>query len=372
MKIGLVSPYNIFKGGGVQELVLALRDALSQRGHDVKIITPQPRGYKDPAPEGVIFVGVSTDVKSPLNTTVQISSANGERMAEMLEEEDFDILNFHEPWVPMISRQILGKSNAINIGTFHAKLPDTRVSKTIEKVVVPYTKSILKYFDSFTAVSIAAADYLQKLTDDKIDIIPNGIDLNKYYPKPESKSKNPTIFYVGRLEKRKGLKYLLKAFAELESILPNSELIIAGDGPDREKLKDFADDLGIQNIRFLGFVDESTKIKYLQSSTVFCSPAVHGESFGIVLLEAMACGTVIVAGDNPGYSSVMQERGKLSLVNPRYTSELVRRLHLMLTDNELRDSTISWSNEYVKRYDYSTIVDQYEDLFNKLYIRRSG
>jgi phosphatidylinositol alpha-mannosyltransferase len=233
-------------------------------------------------------------------------------------------------------------------------------------------RNVLKYFDSFTAVSIAAADYLQKLTDDKIDIIPNGIDLNKYYPKPESKSKNPTIFYVGRLEKRKGLKYLLKAFAELESILPNSELIIAGDGPDREKLKDFADDLGIQNIRFLGFVDESTKIKYLQSSTVFCSPAVHGESFGIVLLEAMACGTVIVAGDNPGYSSVMQERGKLSLVNPRYTSELVRRLHLMLTDNELRDSTISWSNEYVKRYDYSTIVDQYEDLFNKLYIRRSG
>jgi phosphatidylinositol alpha-mannosyltransferase len=367
MKIGLISPYNIFKGGGVQECVLALQAELIRRGHEAKIITPAPRSYEGEQPENVIFMGASTDMKSPLHTTVQISATgNGDRVSAVLNEEKFDILNFHEPWIPIISRQILAKSTAINVGTFHAKLPDTRVSKTIEKVITPYTKGILKSFDALTAVSDAGAEYVKKLTDMPINLIPNGIDLAKYKPKPSIKTDEPTIFYIGRLEKRKGVKYLLKAFAVLQETMPEAKLIIGGDGPDREKLEELAYDLELKNIEFLGFVSDEDKIRLMQSSTVFCAPALYGESFGIVLLEAMACGTPVVAGDNPGYAGVMQGRGELSLVDPRHTDDFARRLHMLLSDEGLRKSWNTWAHEYVQQFDYSHIVDQYEALYENL------
>lgn len=364
MKIGLICPYNIFKGGGVQEHVLAVQAELLRRGHVAKIITPWPRSYVGDEPENVIFMGASTDMKSPFNTTVQVSATgNRDRITEVLEAEQFDVLNFHEPWVPIISRQILAKSRAVNIGTFHAKLPDTVVSKTLERVITPYTKSILKSLPVLTAVSEAAAQYVQQLSDTPIEFIPNGIDLNKYHPNPGIKSDEPTIFYVGRLEKRKGLKYLLKAFVLLQQTMPEARLLIGGDGPDREKLEEYIADMQIKNVGFLGFLSEADKLRYLQSSTVFCSPAIYGESFGIVLLEAMACGTAIVAGDNPGYEGVLQERGQLSLVDPRQTVEFARRLRLLLTDQELRKTWNAWAGEYVKQYDYPKVVDLYEQLF---------
>lgn len=367
MKIGLVCPYNIFKGGGVQECVLALQAELITRGHDVKIITPWPRTYLGDEPDNVIFMGTSTNMKSPMHTTVQVSATgNRDRITEVLEAEQFDVLNFHEPWIPVISRQILAKSNAINVATFHAKLPDTRMSKTIEKVITPYTRSILKSLDSLTAVSDAAADYVRQLTDAPVTLVPNGINLKKYKPSPSSKVTTPTIFFIGRLEKRKGVKYLLKAFALLQQTLPEAKLIIGGDGPDREKLEEFALKLNIKNVDFLGFVEEADKLRLLQSSTVVCSPALYGESFGIVLLEAMASGTPVIAGDNPGYVGVMQGRGELSLVSPLHTVDFARRLHLFLTDEGTRKSWNTWASEYVKQFDYPRIVDQYEAVYSNV------
>lgn len=364
MKIGIVCPYNIFKGGGVQEHVLAVQAELIRRGHTVKVITPWPRSYTGDEPKNVIFMGTSTDMKS-FRTTVQVSATgNRDRISEVLEQEQFDILNFHEPWVPIISRQILAKSNAINIGTFHAKLPDTAVSKTIERVITPYTKSILKSLNTLTAVSESAAHYVRQLTDVSIEFIPNGIDLAKYHPAPQSKTNEPTIFFIGRLEKRKGVKYLIKAFAHLKQTVPDAKLLIGGDGPDREKLEEYVNDLEVSNVSFLGFLSEAEKMKLMQSSTVFCSPALYGESFGIVLLEAMASGTPIVAGDNSGYIGVLQERGKLSLISPTNTIEFSRRLELLLTDKGLRDIWIDWAAAYVTQFDYPKIVDKYERLFN--------
>jgi len=364
MKIGLVCPYNIFKGGGVQEHVLAVQAELIRRGHSAKIITPWPRTYLGDEPENVIFMGASADMKSPFNTTVQVSATgNRDRITEVLEAEQFDILNFHEPWVPIISRQILAKSKAVNIGTFHAKLPDTVVSKTLERVITPYTRSILKSLHTLTAVSESAAQYVRQLTDAHIVFVPNGIDLSKYRPKPEIKTQTPTIFYIGRLEKRKGVKYLIKAFTLLQQTMPGAQLLIGGDGPDRQKLEEYVSDLAVKNVHFLGYISEADKLHHLQSSTVFCSPALYGESFGIVLLEAMASGTPIVAGDNPGYEGVLQERGQLSLVDPKQTVEFARRLKLLLADQGLRDSWNDWAAQYVKQFDYPRIVDQYEALF---------
>lgn len=373
MKIGLVCPYNMHRGGGVQECVKAIQAELKNRGHEALIITPSPRNAPDTQLTDVLYVGGATDIKTPLHTTAQVSfTANSESLDELQEHHKFDVLHFHEPWVPFMSRQLLRKSNSINIATFHARLPDTVMSKTIERVITPYTKSVLKYLDAFTAVSDAAAQYVSDLTDEPIQIIPNGIDLKHFTAKPAKLTSfdNPTVLYIGRLEKRKGVNYLIRAFADLQLELPNAQLLIAGDGPDKEKLTYMVDQLGVENVSFLGFISDEEKLKLLHSVDVFCSPAIYGESFGIVLLEAMAAGVPIVAGDNPGYSAVMAETGRISLVNPKDYASFARSLSIFLQDKTIRKTWQKWASPYVAQFDYPNVVDSYENLYKKLCKRR--
>jgi phosphatidylinositol alpha-mannosyltransferase len=366
MKIGLICPYNINKHGGVLEVILALQKGLSAKGHEVKIITPRPRGIKDSDHKDVIFIGVSTDFRSPSHTTTQVSSNGDEDLInEVLEREKFDILHFHEPWVPLLSRQILQLSNAINVATFHANVPETIMTRTVIKAVSPYMKSVMKYLDVLTAVSPAAAEYAAGLTKKPISIVPNGIDLEKY-KHPEKVQNNDgvkIISYVGRLERRKGVKYLIKAYSLFQEKRPESKLIIAGDGPDKDKLKLLADDLGVKNIEFLGYISESDKLDLLENSDIFCSPAVYGESFGIVLLEAIATGTVCVAGNNSGYMDVLKETGALSIVDPHNSDEFSRRLELLMYDENLRKLWKQWASLYIKQFDYPNIIDSYEKIY---------
>lgn len=363
MKIGLVCPYNIFRGGGVQECVRALQSGLVAKGHEVVILTPQPRDSSKKLP-GVIFLGTAAQIRSPFHTTAQVSvSVKTDALETLLEKEHFDILHFHEPWVPILSRQILARSTATKIATFHAKLPDTVMSKTIEKVITPYTKSVLRDLDYLTAVSDAAAYYVRSLTEDEITIIPNGVQVDKFAVSGKNTRKPQSILYVGRLEKRKGVKYLLKAFQLLQTEMPDAQLILAGDGPDANKLKQFVETKQIKNVRFLGYISETKKLSLMSEASLFCSPALYGESFGIVLLEAMAAGLPIVAGDNPGYRAVLQGTGQISLVNPKDIKSFARSLGLLLSDSELRNNWQTWAQAYVQQFDYKNIVDQYEKLY---------
>ena len=341
-----------------------MQKQLATRGHDVHIITPTPRTVPDEIPGNIVLLGSSTDFKSPFHTTTQVSvSVKIDVLQKTLDAYQFDILHFHEPWVPIVSRQILAKSGAKNVATFHAKLPDTIMSRTIEKVITPYTRSILKYLDSYTAVSDAAAEYVQTLTDAPINIIPNGIDLSRYTASREV-SKDKNILYIGRLEKRKGVKYLIKAYRTLAQEHPDVSLVIAGDGPDREKLEELADDL--PNVVFLGYISDDKKLQLLNSATVFCSPALFGESFGIVLLEAMACNVPTLAGDNPGYRSVLKPQVDVSLVNPKHTHEFAQKLEALLFDEALRKQWKQWAQQYVSQFAYDKVVDQYEALYKEL------
>jgi phosphatidylinositol alpha-mannosyltransferase len=370
MKIGLVCPYSINKHGGVLEVVLALYEGLRARGHEVRIITPKPRNHAEEANSDVIFFGTSTDFRtlSFTDTTTQVSStADVERIDEILLSEKFDILNFHEPWMPLLSRQLLQRSNAVNIGTFHSKVTEARVSRAVLRIVYPYLSSVLGYLDELTAVSDSAADYVSNLTEQPITIIPNGIDTKKYkwVPRTPAVTGAPTILYIGRLERRKGAKFLLQAFQLLQQENPNVRLLVAGDGPDREKLELLAEDLKLQNVTFLGYVSEELKIKLLSEADIFCSPALFGESFGIVLLESMATGTITIAGNNSGYIGLMQDLGALSIVNPQDPEEFARRLHLLLNQPELRALWEKWAKQYVKQFDYKQVVSQYEDFYRE-------
>lgn len=367
MRIGLVCPYNVYAGGGVQECVFALREELIRRGHEVYVISPRPRNAaKKKAPPGVLFVGRAASVKS-FHTTAQISaSADNEALDELLSHYTFDVLHFHEPWVPFVSRQLLSRSNICNIATFHAKLPENRMNRTIEKVITPYTSSILKSLDALTAVSDAAADYIKSLTDREVQIIPNGIDVSKYnasQTKSNRRKKIKRIVFIGRLERRKGLMFLLLAFQELSLTDETIELHIAGAGPDANRLARFVEDNEIKRVTFYGYVSESKKIALMRSASVLCSPALYGESFGIVLLEAMALGIPVVAGDNPGYRSVMKDRGALSIVDPKDTYSFAQRLQLFLYDEALREIWQKWALAYVSNFSYTRVVDQYEKLY---------
>ncbi len=243
----------------------------------------------------------------------------------------------------------------------------------IERVVTPYTKSIIKYLHVLTAVSPAATPYIRSLTSRNLNIIANGIDLTKYTQaakKPRKSGKTKEILYIGRLEKRKGLRYLLEAFAVLRVVHPEFRLTIAGDGPDRSKLEYFVADNKIEHVSFLGYVDEATKLKLLHESDIFCSPALYGESFGIVLLEAMASGCVVVAGNNAGYEGVLRTRGQLSIVNPKDTIEFARRLALVGLDPELQDLWRAWAQNEVAKYNYEKIIDQYVMLYQAAYSKK--
>lgn len=366
MKIGLVCPYSINKHGGVLEVVLALRDGLTERGHQVKIITPKPRGHEDVIDGDTIMVGTSTDFRSPSHTTTQVSStADNDRIDAMLKQEKFDILHFHEPWVPLLSRQLLQRSDSVNIATFHSKVPETIMARTVIKVVNPYMKSVMNYLHVLTAVSESGAEYAAGLTDQPITIIPNGIDLNKYKVAKKKNNDQKNIVYIGRLEKRKGVKYLLQAFQLFQQDSPDVHLIIAGDGPDREKLELLTDDLKIRNVDFLGYISEDLKLKLLEEADLFCSPALYGESFGIVLLEAMATGAVALAGNNSGYADLMQGLGALSIINPEDTIEFARRLDMLLNQPQLRRLWQDWAYNYVRQFNYPAVVDQYEELYKE-------
>lgn len=369
MKIGLVCPYTIARSGGVLEVILSLKAGLETRGHTVKIITPYPRNHElEPQPD-VIFAGTSTDFRtlSFTHTTSQVSStADTEQMDAMLAAEQFDILHFHEPWMPLLSRQLLQRSTSVNIGTFHAKVPEALMSRTIIKVVTPYLKSVMKYLHELTAVSASAAEYATGLTDQPITIIPNGIDLSKYKVKRSAKREAAhTLLFIGRLERRKGVQYLLRAYARLAQESQDIKLIIVGDGPERERLELMAEDLKLPNVSFLGFVSEDLKLELLQTADLFCSPAVFGESFGIVLLEAMATDTVCVVGNNSGYADLMQGMGALSVVNPHDTEEFARRLHLLLHETALRQVWQQWARDYVKQFNYPMIVERYEEFYRE-------
>ncbi len=367
MKIGLVCPYNITKHGGVLEVVLALEEGLIELGHDVKIITPKPRNHELPDQPNVIFMGNSTDFRSPASTTTQVSSTDdGEKIDAILAKEKFDILHFHEPWVPLLSRQLLQRSTSVNIATFHSKVPEALMTRTVIRVVTPYLRSVMKYLHELTAVSPSGAAYAAGLTDEPITIIPNGIDLVKYKsskPTVKKKENERSILFIGRLERRKGVKYLLRAFQLFSQDNPDVKLIIAGDGPEREKLELLTEDLKLKNVSFLGYISEELKLQLLAEADIFCSPAIFGESFGIVLLEAMAMGTVVVAGNNSGYTDLMQGTGAMSIVNPEDTAEFARRLETLIYEKELREIWKKWAKQYVKQYNYPNVVKQYEVFY---------
>jgi phosphatidylinositol alpha-mannosyltransferase len=374
MKIGLVCPYNMFEhAGGVQQLVVHLAEELTKRKHDVRIITPKPVRFNGTAPDNYILLGTSAKFNPGMATagTWTFDINNGEAQA-MLETEKFDVLHFHEPWAPILARQILAHSKAAHVGTFHANLVDSVAAKSLVNMFIPYGRGIGKKMHLLTAVSRASASVLIDKGGDEelvknIRYIPNGIDLKLYKPakKPIALSgpDTKTIFYVGRLERRKGVEWLIRAFAILSAEMPNAHLIIAGEGSRRNSLEQLADTLEVPNVEFVGYISDEHKRYLMGNADLVCSPAMFGESFGIVLLEAMAMGVPLIAGRNAGYTNVLSGHGRLGLVDSESTEDFANRLAVFLSNEPVRRLVRDWGLKEVKQYDYPKIADLYENSY---------
>jgi phosphatidylinositol alpha-mannosyltransferase len=380
MKIALVCPYNMLdRPGGVPQVVIHLYEGLKKKGHTVKVITQRPSSYKGKAPDDYILFGITRTFKGGLGTEGNWGMpADGDEIAKVLEEEKFDVINFHEPWMPMLTWQMVKHSKAAHVGTFHANLMDTAAGQ-VWTLGRPYGVPLLRKMDLFTATSPASAGMLiakagTKETKDKqlvdnIRYIACGVELSVFKPVKKRLPLNGpgtmTIVYVGRIEKRKGVDYLIDAFAELLKEQPNAHLIVAGSGLRAKKLRQYVETEGIKNVTFPGYVTDEEKLRLLQNADLACFPATYGEGFGIVLLEAMAVGTPLIAGNNLGYVNVMTGHGRVGLVDPEATKDFANRLALLLSDAEQRRLMTSWALSEVKKYDYPKIVAQYEAAYRE-------
>ena len=366
MRIGIVCPYNYFRPGGVQFCIRDIAHYLEERGHYVRVIVPKPRIVPKDIDKNVLLVGGSTEFNTPFATKADLGiSTSNEKIDALFAEQKFDVVHFHEPGIPVLSAQLISRSIAANVGTMHATLPEGVVTKSFEKLMIPFAKYLEPKIDIITAVSsVAKTTALLYSPQATIRIVPNGIQLSHYAIKKRRQiGPQKTICFIGRLEKRKGVRYLIDAYADLRKTHHNVRLVIAGDGRLRKSLEARVEKYDIPDVEFRGFISEQEKIDLLQTADLYCSPALYGESFGMVLLEAMAAGCVVVAGNNPGYASVLQERGRLSLVNPLSTIDFSQRLELLLYDQDVRDIWLSWANKYVIQFDYSHVVDAYEAAY---------
>ncbi len=367
MKIAIFSPYNIFLPGGVQEHVDNQARILSNRGHEVTIYTPKPNKRAKKKPKNVIFLGSSARLNLPSATSSDISMTIDNKSIDVMLSKKFDVIHVHEPMVPIAARQIFlraKKTNTLRVGTFHAAVPGNLIGKSLVSIPKTYLKTILPTIDVFTAVSPAAVDMIGPNTKKKVKYIPNGFNPESYKARDMKRDKN-MILFIGRLEKRKGTIQLLKAFEELKAKKPKSKLKIAGDGPLKNSLIQYVENRNINDVEFLGFISDKKKLSLLSKCGVYTSPALYGESFGIVLVEAMAMQAPIVAHPNDGYKWVMQDTGRLSLVDCNDPKGYAERLQLMLEDDQLRTAWQDWAREYVKQFDYEKVVDKYEKLYKR-------
>lgn len=383
MKIALVCPYNMFnRPGGVSQVILHLYDGLKERGHEVKIITQRPSNFKGDPPEDFVLFGTTRTFKANgLGTEGNLGMpADGSEIAEYFKKERFDVINFHEPWIPWLAWQVSRNSKSVYVATFHANLIDTAAGKVwTSRIWTPIGRPFLEKMHMFTATSPTATGGLlslanMKLPFDKFMIehlryIPCGVDLNQYKPVKKREPLNgpgtKTIVYIGRVEKRKGTDLLIKAFAELVKQMPEAHLMIGGAGLMLKKMKAYVEDEEINNVHFLGYVTEEEKKHLLGNADLACFPSPYGEGFGIVLLEAMAMGTPLLAGNNLGYKQVMKGVGRIGLIDPQATKDFANRMAIFLSDEQQRKLMVDWALSEVKQYDYSLIVKQYEDAYKE-------
>jgi phosphatidylinositol alpha-mannosyltransferase len=334
MKIGLVSPYVYPLPGGVTQHVRYLYENLRLRGHDVRILTSS-HGLQRTSEGDVVRLGKGFSMPANGSVgTVTVSPRYVSQVRDLLEREQFDVLHFHEPFVPFLSLVILRESRSVNIGTFHAYGGWSPAYEFGSRAMKSYAERL----HGRIAVSAAARHFIDRYFPGDYKVIPNGVDVDRFrraVPLSRWQDGTQNVLFVGRFEPRKGVLDLLKAHRILRREGRTSRLLLVGGGPQEREARRYIATRRLGGVEFLGRVSDDEKAQLFRTADVYCSPATGRESFGIVLLEAMAAGAPIVASDIHGYKGVVRRGREALLVPPREPKELALALDRLLGDRDL-------------------------------------
>lgn len=354
MRVALVCPYAWDRFGGVQSHVRSLAGALRSRGHDVRVFAPHVAADAV-APEGVTLVGRAVPV--PANgsvAAVAFGPAIGTSVRHALADFGPDVLHLHEPLIPSISLLALRSSEVPAIGTFHASMEWSAGYGIARGALGPTMKRLAVR----TVVSESARALVSKYFPGPYELTPNGIDVPAFSnAEPIRHAEGPTVLFFSRLEKRKGLEVLVRAMGELGDA---ATLVVAGSGPEERSVKSLARSLPVDAV-WLGRVPDAEVAGTYRGAGVYCAPALGGESFGIVLVEAMAAGAPVVCSDLPGFRAVAGEAA--FLVPPEAHLRLAAALRRVLEDPDKAESMRTAGLRVAGRFDWSELVPRVEALY---------
>ncbi len=367
MKIGLVSPYDFAYPGGVVNHISGLERYFTKMNHEVKIIAPASKAVPD---LGDRFISIGRPRAIPTSGSIAritISPWLSSKVKRTLDEEKFDIIHLHEPFMPMLCTTVLRLANTPIVGTFHAchGRPSYNFGKPLSTILL---KKWFRKLNGKIAVSKPAMDFANKHLPGHYDVIPNGIDLVQFSqdisPIDEFCDGKLNLLFVGRLEYRKGLNYLLKALKYVYQEIPNSRLIIVGPGTRlRRKYEKQVKRDRLTDVTFVGYVPCNELPRYYKTADIFCAPATGRESFGIVLLEGMAAGKPVVASNIPGYASVLTDGVEGILVPPKDEKALAQALISLMTDQSLRQQMGTKGKVKAAKYSWERVAQRVLDCY---------
>lgn len=359
LKIGFVLDDGLDKPDGVQQYILTLGEWIVSQGHEVRYLVGQTSRTDIP---GVRSMSRNMRVRFNGNSLSMPLPTRRSKLRRVLEEEKFDVLHIQVPYSPFMGHQAImaaGPRTAI-IGTFHVA-PNYWLSTIGNRALGIWLRRSLKQFDKMLSVSETAAEFASDTFRVGSDILPNVIDYERFHkakPLKRLRDGRVVILFLGRLVPRKGCMQLLKAVRELGSRaeIPSFRVVICGRGPLESRLRQYVSQHRLDDfVEFVGFVSEDDKPDYYASADIAAFPSSGGESFGIVLLEAMTSGrSAILAGDNPGYRSVLVSRPEL-LVNPNDIHALSVKLASYIKDADLRRDVAGWGKDFARDYDVNVV-----------------
>jgi phosphatidylinositol alpha-mannosyltransferase len=352
MRIGMVCPYSFDVHGGVQSHVLQLAEVMHRGGHDVSVLAPSSPHVK--LPDYVVSGGKAVPI--PYNGSVarlRFGPATHRLVKRWLSEGQFDVLHLHEPNAPSLSMLALRIAEGPIVATFHTSTTKSLTLSVFQGLLRPWHEKIV---GRIAVSDLARRWQMEALGTDAVEI-PNGVDVESIRSAPPMDGyprRGKSVLFLGRFdEPRKGMAILLRALPKLVERFPEIEILIVGRG-DEDELREDAGKLA-KHLRFLGQVDDRAKASALRSVDVYCAPNTGGESFGIVLVEAMAACTAVVASDLDAFRRVLVDGTAGRLVAVDDADELAAGLIEVLADESLRQRYIAAASEAVHRYDWSVV-----------------
>jgi phosphatidylinositol alpha-mannosyltransferase len=367
-RIGIVCPYGWDTPGGVQSHVGDLAEYLIAQGHFVSVLAPVIN--EEAIPDYVISAG--RPISIPYNGAVArilFGPLAFARVKQWIGNGNFDLLHLHEPAIPSISLLACWASEGPLVGTFHAA--STR--QKIAFAITPFIEPVIEKLTARIAVSEAARETLQIHLDTDAVVVPNGIYAKRFSDAhTDPRWSGNTIGFMGRFEEnRKGLSVLIEALPAIIEKIPDIRVIVAGPGNPATILEDMDPHLR-QRFTFLGRVSEQDKANFMSSVSIYVAPNTGGESFGIILAEALAGGASVLASDIPAFDSLLGHGKYGSLFQSENAQDLAKRAIELLNNPDLRTAIAKAGREYAQSFDWDVVAERIYDVYEMAMVGHDG